>query len=98
MADGQRAEDGSGEAGERPAPTGEPDDRSDVTDLTVLDPLAEAAVGDASGLRALVGRSRQQVSAGQARLNELIERYQDRPLLDVVLRILQRDREGARGA
>ena len=36
-------------AGERPAPTGEPDDRSDLTDLTVLDPLAEAALGDASG-------------------------------------------------
>ena len=86
MADGQQPDDGSAERGGAPAPTG---------DLTELDPITEAALTDTSGLRALVGRSRERVSAGQARLNELIERYQDRPLLDVALRILQRDREGA---
>ncbi len=50
---------------------------------------------DTSALGALVERNRARISAGQARLNELIERYHDRPLLDVALRIYQRDREGA---
>ncbi len=50
---------------------------------------------DTSALGALVERNRARISAGQARLNELIERYHDRPLLDVALRIDQRDREGA---
>ena len=61
-------------------------------------PLVEAGetpLGEAGGLRALLGRSRERVSAGQARVNELIEKYHDRPLLDVGLRIYQRDRESA---
>jgi uncharacterized BrkB/YihY/UPF0761 family membrane protein len=88
MADGQRSAGGGGRDGLPPATP----PASDVTDLA---PVAEAALGDSSGLRALVERSRQRVSTGQTRLNELIEKYQDRPLLDVILRILQRDREGA---
>lgn len=91
MADDPHARDGSGEPG-NPLP---PTTTGGLSDLADLDPVAEAAVGDSSGLRALVGRSRERLSKGQARLNELIDKYQDRPLLDVVLRILQRDREGA---
>src|SRR5262245_58746976 len=63
----------------------------------MIDPAPDAG-GDASdvtGLRALVGRSRERVAAEQARINALIEKYHDRPLLDVGLRIYQRDREGA---
>jgi membrane protein len=70
------------------------------------DPVSEGATGEGGtegaagppatrGFGALVGRSRARVEAGQARLNELIEKYHDRPLLDVGLRIYQRDVESA---
>jgi uncharacterized BrkB/YihY/UPF0761 family membrane protein len=52
-------------------------------------------VADETGLRALVDRSRERIAVEQARLNELIDKYHDRPLLDVSLRIYQRDREAA---
>ena len=52
-------------------------------------------VDEASGLRLLVARSKDRVSAGQARAAALLEKYGDRPLLDVALRIYQRDRESA---
>jgi uncharacterized BrkB/YihY/UPF0761 family membrane protein len=58
-------------------------------------PSGEALSGEVTGVRALVERSMARVSAGQARVNQLIEQYHDRPLLDVGLRIYQRDREGA---
>jgi uncharacterized BrkB/YihY/UPF0761 family membrane protein len=87
MADGRAASDGAGEHDEAPG--------ADLAEVADLAPVAEAALGDASGVRALVERSRQRMSAGQARLNALIEKNQDRPLLDVALRIFQRDREGA---
>lgn len=47
------------------------------------------------GVRALIDRSRERVSAGQARANELVEKYHDRPVLDLGLRIYQHDRESA---
>jgi uncharacterized BrkB/YihY/UPF0761 family membrane protein len=62
---------------------------------TGIDPLVEGALSDPSGLRALADKSRERLSAGQARANELLEKYKDRPLLDVGLRMYQRDRESA---
>jgi uncharacterized BrkB/YihY/UPF0761 family membrane protein len=57
--------------------------------------LPGTAVDEGSGLRLLVARSRERVSAGQVRAAALLEKYGDRPLLDVGLRIYQRDRESA---
>jgi uncharacterized BrkB/YihY/UPF0761 family membrane protein len=56
---------------------------------------AEATAIDSSGLRALVERNRQRIAEGQALLSDLIDEHHDRPLLDVGLRIYQRDREAA---
>lgn len=67
----------------------------DGVESTGVDPVVDDAFSDDTGLRALVGKSRERVSAGQVRANELLERYHDRPLLDVGLRIYQRDRESA---
>jgi uncharacterized BrkB/YihY/UPF0761 family membrane protein len=39
--------------------------------------------------------SRERASQGQTRLNSLIAKHQDRPLLDFLLRLYQRDRESA---
>jgi uncharacterized BrkB/YihY/UPF0761 family membrane protein len=58
-------------------------------------PRSDPASDEEAGLRALLERSRERVAAEQGRLNDLIERYHDRPLLDVGLRIYQRDREAA---
>jgi uncharacterized BrkB/YihY/UPF0761 family membrane protein len=58
-------------------------------------PVADTAGSEATGLRALLGRSRERVAAEQARANALLEKYHDRPLIDVGLRIYQRDREAA---
>jgi uncharacterized BrkB/YihY/UPF0761 family membrane protein len=55
----------------------------------------DVTTSEATGLRALVGRSRERIASEQARVGELIEKYHDRPLLDVGLRIYQRDRESA---
>ena len=62
---------------------------------TGIDPLVEGALSDSTGLHALVDKSRERVSAGQARATELLEKYQDHPVLDVGLRMYQRDRESA---
>jgi uncharacterized BrkB/YihY/UPF0761 family membrane protein len=65
----------------------------------VADPLdvtrgADDVAGE-TGLRALVDRSRERITVEQARVSELIDKYHDRPLLDVSLRIYQRDRQAA---
>ena len=67
----------------------------DSVDPTGVDPIVEGALSDPEGLRALADKRRGRVSAGQARVNELLAKYHDRPLLDVGLRIYQRDRESA---
>ncbi len=69
-----------------------PSERVDVVDVA---PVASGALGDGGGLWAAVARSRAQVTAGQERLNALIDKYHDRAVLDVALRIYQRDREAA---
>jgi uncharacterized BrkB/YihY/UPF0761 family membrane protein len=58
-------------------------------------PGDEESGADASGLQALIERGRERLAAEEARVGELVERYHDRPLLDVALRIYQRDRESA---
>ena len=50
---------------------------------------------DSGAFRSLAERSRERVSAGQARATELFEKYHDRPLLDVGSRMYHRDRESA---
>ena len=50
---------------------------------------------DASGIRRLMERGKDRMTAEQARAAALLEKYSDRPLLDVGLRIYQRDRESA---
>jgi uncharacterized BrkB/YihY/UPF0761 family membrane protein len=50
---------------------------------------------DSSDSWALVQWSRERASQGQSHLNDLIAKYQDRPLLDFALRFYQRDRESA---
>jgi uncharacterized BrkB/YihY/UPF0761 family membrane protein len=60
-------------------------------DAAPVDPAGD----DGTGVRAVLERSRERIATEQAHLNELIERYHDRPLLDVALRIYQRDRESA---
>jgi uncharacterized BrkB/YihY/UPF0761 family membrane protein len=56
---------------------------------------AEAELSDATGLRAFLDRSRDRLAAEQERIGALIDKYHDRPVLDIALRIYQRDREGA---
>jgi len=83
--------------GQHPGPTAaEPDDVS-VDPAAPADDVAPVDRGgdEATGVRALLERSRERIASEQAHLNELIERYHDRPLLDVALRIYQRDRESA---
>ena len=50
---------------------------------------------DDSRVRAVVGWGREQMTAGQARLEELLERHRDHPVLSIGLRIYERDRESA---
>ena len=77
------------------------DETSDTTHVTPrslptdIDPIVEGALSDPTGLHALAEKSRESVSAGQARANELLEKYHDHPLMDVALRLYQRDRESA---
>ena len=73
-------------SGADPPDGGTPPDGADVS----VDEIDAA-----SGLRLLVARSKDRVSAGQARAAAMLEKYGDRPLLDVALRIYQRDRESA---
>jgi hypothetical protein len=81
---------------EHPGPVAsEPDavgvEPAPIDEAAPVDP----AVDDGTGVRALLERSRERIATEQAHLNELLERYHDRPLLDVALRIYQRDRESA---
>jgi uncharacterized BrkB/YihY/UPF0761 family membrane protein len=62
--------------------------------MTEVAPVA-AVASDDSGLGTVVARSRARLAAEQARMNELLEKHKDRPVLDVGLRIYQRDRESA---
>ena len=48
-----------------------------------------------TGMKALADRSRERLAASQARMAELLERHKNRPVIDVGLRIYQRDREAA---
>ena len=48
-----------------------------------------------SGIKALTGRGREQLAASQARIEALLERHKHHPVIDVGLRIYQRDREAA---
>lgn len=50
---------------------------------------------EASVIRRLMERGKDRMTAEQGRLAALLERYGDRPLIDVGLRIYQRDRESA---
>jgi len=68
---------------------------SDPDAVETADPAGDADPSAETGVRALVNRSRERMALEQARVGELIERYHDRPLLDVGLRIYQRDREAA---
>ena len=82
-------------------PVSAPDDAAssdaESAPAEVIDPAraTEDTTADATGLRALVDRSRDRIAAEQARLSELIDKYHDRPLLDICLRIYQRDRDAA---
>lgn len=51
--------------------------------------------GQATGIRALVERNRERVTAGQERANRLLERHRDRPLVDAAVLVVERDREAA---
>ena len=48
-----------------------------------------------SGIKALTGRGREQLAASHARIEALLERHKDHPVIDIGLRIYQRDREAA---
>ena len=76
-----------------PADPPVPDVTADPADPAVTTDVDPAVA--ATGIRALVARGKGTVATGQARANQLLEKYQDRPLLDVGLRIYQRDRESA---
>jgi uncharacterized BrkB/YihY/UPF0761 family membrane protein len=94
MPDGERF-DGAPSSLSGVAPAGRPDEVEPEAAETV-----DAAQGAddstaETGLRALVDRSRERIAVEQAHISELIEKYHDRPLLDVALRIYQRDREAA---
>jgi uncharacterized BrkB/YihY/UPF0761 family membrane protein len=71
--------------------------RADPTDAAPVMPADASAIvpAEASGVRALVDRSMERVTEGQARLSELIDKNHDRPVIDVGLRFYQRDREAA---
>jgi uncharacterized BrkB/YihY/UPF0761 family membrane protein len=91
-----------GERVERPGPSGcgvgdgRPSDVEPETAETIEGAGgADDASGETTGVRALVGRSRERLAVEQAHVSELIDKYHDRPLLDVSLRIYQRDRDAA---
>ncbi len=52
---------------------------------------------DPTGMTGLAERNRRRLAAGQARVNELLERYRDQPLVEIALLLYQRDRESAGG-
>jgi uncharacterized BrkB/YihY/UPF0761 family membrane protein len=77
--------------GERFDPT-----RSGAAESTPTGPVgADDVSSETTGLRALLDQSRERIADEQARVGALIDKYHDRPLLDVGLRIYQRDRDAA---
>ena len=85
MADGDQIDD--------VAPVAPPDSADNV-DVGEVAPIADAALSG-GGMRALVERSRARFADEQSRINELIDKHHNRPLIDVGLRIYERDREAA---
>ena len=85
MADGDQIDD--------VAPVAPPDNADNV-DVGEVAPIADAALSG-GGMRALVERSRARFADEQSRINELIDKHHNRPLIDVGLRIYERDREAA---
>ena len=85
MADGDQIDD--------VAPVAPPDNADNV-DVGEVAPIADAALSG-GGVRALVERSRARFADEQSRINELIDKHHNRPLIDVGLRIYERDREAA---
>ena len=79
-----------------PAPD-EPAADAPVADAPAVDvPMADVPPADeAVGLRAVLDRSRERLAVEQERVARLLEKYHDRPLIDIGLRIYQRDREAA---
>jgi uncharacterized BrkB/YihY/UPF0761 family membrane protein len=57
--------------------------------------LPDAEEPPPSGIKALAERGREQLTASQARIDALLERHKHHPVVDVGLRIYQRDREAA---
>jgi uncharacterized BrkB/YihY/UPF0761 family membrane protein len=60
-----------------------------------VSPAIDAALGDTTGSRALVGDGLDRLSVQQAHVAELLERHKDQPVVDVLLRFSGRDRESA---
>jgi uncharacterized BrkB/YihY/UPF0761 family membrane protein len=58
-------------------------------------PSTGDAAAEPVGLAAAVERGRERLAAEQVRVAELIDKYHDRPVLDLALRVHQRDREAA---
>lgn len=70
--------------------------RSGATETTPTGPSgSDDVAAETTGLRALLDQSRERIADEQARVGALIDKYHDRPLLDVGLRIYQRDRDAA---
>jgi uncharacterized BrkB/YihY/UPF0761 family membrane protein len=95
---GEVAPAGPGDAAaQSPASAQDEAARRDEAEGEVVDIArsADDVSDETTGLRALVDRSRQRIGVQQARVGELIDKHHDRPLLDVSLRIYQRDREAA---
>ncbi|MET0729270.1 MAG: YhjD/YihY/BrkB family envelope integrity protein [Acidimicrobiales bacterium] len=88
MADAPSAHD---TAGPQPAD----DVPVDPRDEHAVDRVVDPALGNATGLRATVEESIKRLSGGRPRVTELLERHKARPVLDVALRFVQRDRESA---
>lgn len=59
------------------------------------DPVIDDDVAAPKGLRGALTFGRERVDAGRDRAEEVLERYSDNPLLDIALRIYQRDKEAA---
>ena len=71
-----------------------------MSDSTAGDGTDDGAEGDApiakpSGYRGLVAFGRGSVDTGRGKAEELLARYRDRPLVDIGLRIYERDKQAA---
>jgi uncharacterized BrkB/YihY/UPF0761 family membrane protein len=68
---------------------------TDPTPAATDDVAEPESVDDASALAGLIARSKDRVTSEQARVTAWLEENNDRPLLDVGLRIYERDRDSA---